>query len=69
MNHRYWLQTQAPAGNWVDSVGTTLEACISHGRYLQQRGEIVRVVKRTDRVLWNPIKDKEEETLNVHRDI
>ena len=59
MNHRYWLQIQAPAGNWVDSLGATLDACKSHGLYLQQQGELVRVVERTDRVLWSPSEPRE----------
>lgn len=54
---KYFLQTQAPAGNWVDSLGTTQEGCEQHGRYLQEHGHAVRVVKRSDRVVWTPAKD------------
>lgn len=49
---KYWLQTQAPAGNWVDSIGSDdQEVCQRHGAYLAKHGETVRVVERQDIVL------------------
>ena len=50
---RYWLQVKAPAGNWVDSVGTDdKQSAIDHGRYLETKGEETRVVERTDVQVW-----------------
>jgi hypothetical protein len=51
----YWLQTKAPAGNWVDNLGSeNKDACITHGRYLREKNsETVRVIKRTDHQVWN----------------
>jgi hypothetical protein len=50
---RYWLQTRAPAGNWVDSLGSdSYSDCVGHGEFLRARGEAVRVVVRIDRVVW-----------------
>lgn len=52
--HHYWLQTQAPAGNWVDNMGSaSRNSVITHGKWLQkEHGETVRVVDRTDTVIW-----------------
>lgn len=49
----FFLQTKAPAGNWVDSLGSSdLESCKRHGRYLQkEQKEEVRVVQRFDKVV------------------
>lgn len=45
----YYLQTQSPSGNWVDSLGTNdLKDAISHGEYLKAKGETVRVIERKD---------------------
>jgi hypothetical protein len=50
MSTRYWLQTKAPAGNWVDCLGSELITdCISHGHYRRGRGDEVRVIERKDR--------------------
>lgn len=59
---RYWLQTRAPAGNWVDSLGSaSKQSCIDHGRYLggmdKEKPPVVydvRVVERVDTEVWNP---------------
>ncbi|MDE1879519.1 MAG: hypothetical protein KGI89_03125 [Euryarchaeota archaeon] len=49
----YWVQTRAPAHNWVDNLGTSEKAsAISHAIYLRKRGEAVRVVVRVHRVVW-----------------
>lgn len=50
----YWLQTQAPAGNWTDNLGTeVLENAVSHGKWLMENEkETVRVVTRLDTVVW-----------------
>lgn len=56
---KYWLQTQAPAGNWVDSLGTDdLESALSHSDYLQDRGEKTRIVTRVDTPVKRPAKIK-----------
>lgn len=55
----YWLQTKAPAGNWVDNLGSDVrKSCIEHGKFLKERGDDVRVIERTDRVIW---EDSSEE--------
>lgn len=60
----FWLQTKAPAGNWVDNTGCDDIAMLKrHGRYLcNVRGERVRIVKREDRAVWHPIKKDEGDT-------
>lgn len=58
---KFWLQTQAPAGNWVDSLGTTgKDAAIEHGKWLLQKTDAiaVRVIERTDVEIWQS-NDKE----------
>ena len=48
----YWLQTQAPAGNWVDSIGSSdLETLLDHSDHLQDSGEECRIIERTDVVI------------------
>lgn len=48
----YWLQYQAPAGNWVDLVGfPTFEDAVSHGQYKQSLGNVCRIVTKTINVL------------------
>lgn len=48
----YWLQYQAPAGNWVDLVGfPTFEDAVSHGQYEQSLGKVCRIVTKTINVL------------------
>jgi hypothetical protein len=55
MTSKFWLQTQAPAGNWTDNLGSDdQQACVSHGEYLAKQGDAVRVVERTDTVVWAP---------------
>lgn len=52
MTPKYWLQTQAPAGNWCDSLGTNnRKDAERHGRFLKHHGEKCRVIERIDRVL------------------
>lgn len=47
---RYWVQTQAPAGNWVDSMGTgKLEDAHSYADYERSHGNKARVVERQNR--------------------
>lgn len=49
---RYWLQCQAPAGNWYDSLGTPrLDIATSHMEFLQNSGKICRIVTKTIDVL------------------
>lgn len=52
---KYFLQTKAPAGNWVDNLGCAKkEECVRHGLWLRQvDGDQVRVIERTDRVVWS----------------
>ena len=56
-----WVQTQAPAGNWVDSTGfiygngTTMESAIKDAeqirKYDMSRGTMARIVRKTIEVL------------------
>lgn len=60
---RFWVQTKAPAGNWVDSIGSTNEfTCIEHAVHMSEQGVQVRVVERTEVSIWEqPTKgDKRE---------
>lgn len=46
---KFWVQTQAPAGNWVDSLGCNqLEDADSFAKHLVDTGHKVRLVIRTD---------------------
>lgn len=47
---RYWLQTKAPAGNWVDFMGSDdLQSVKDHANWhYDETGEQVRIVERTD---------------------
>lgn len=48
----YFLQKQAPAGNWVDSLGSSdLDGLRSHAKYLLANGDKVRIVERHDVVV------------------
>jgi hypothetical protein len=54
---RYWVQTQAPAGNWVDNMGTDNlfggAGALSMAAYLQTtKGCTVRIVERVDTQVW-----------------
>jgi hypothetical protein len=52
---RYWAQYRAPAGNWVDSIGTdNQERAIEHARYLVKStdAEDARVIERVDTQVW-----------------
>jgi len=55
---RYWMQVQAPGGNWVDSLGANdIESCLAHGDYLtQEHGKVTRVIERMDVVIAAPIQ-------------
>lgn len=54
---RYWVQTQAPAGNWRDELGTNeLERATSFAEYLHGKGHNVRVVERVDTVIVAPTR-------------
>jgi hypothetical protein len=60
---RYWLQARAPAGNWVDMLGTDdRELCIGHGKWmvLHKHAQAVRVVEREDKPIpiWGPYEAK-----------
>ncbi len=50
---RYWVQMQAPAGNWVDSLGTDDKAgAIAHAKWLNNQGQrAARVIERADVVV------------------
>lgn len=47
---RYFTQTQAPSGNWIDVLGTDNQAdAEAFMRYqFEQQGKNARVVKRVD---------------------
>jgi hypothetical protein len=57
---KYYLQTQAPAGNWSDNMGSDdLERLVRHARFLTGHGHTCRIVERVDTVIqsqFNPIK-------------
>lgn len=67
---KYWLQTQAPAGNWADSVGSEkLDVLRKHGAYMEKQGATVRIVSRTDKVISDKsqrIKRNPRGTLAAH---
>jgi len=64
---KYWLQTQAPAGNWVDSLGTDdLESALSHSDYLQDSGKKTRIVTRVDKVVSTKKKAIRRNPLSAH---
>ncbi len=47
---KFWLQQKAPAGNWVDNMGSDkLSGLISHKKFLEQVvGGEYRIVQRED---------------------
>lgn len=54
----YYIQEQAPAGNWVDTTGfTTVERALSHAEYLRHylrhlyAPRVVRVVVRVNHII------------------
>lgn len=56
---KYWTQTQAPSGGWCDTLGSEdKESCIRFAKWLVENNEVkdskeaVRVVERTDVVVW-----------------
>lgn len=50
---KYYLQTQAPAGNWVDNLGSDdIESLKGHASWLHEvKGQQVRIVERNDVVV------------------
>jgi hypothetical protein len=53
MTSKYWTQVQAPAGNWVDSMGCdVMQRCVAHGEHCAKDGVKARVVERVDTVVW-----------------
>ena len=49
---KYWVQVQAPAGNWYDSLGSNdLNAVRKHAAHLRERGHTVRIIRRKDTVI------------------
>jgi hypothetical protein len=52
---KYWAQIQAPAGNWVDVLGTDdLETAFDFADWHREKGDQARVVKRIDLPLEDP---------------
>lgn len=50
---RYWVQVQAPAGNWIDYLGVDdLEKARSYAEGRKEKQEAARVVERKDVVVW-----------------
>lgn len=48
----FWLQCQAPAGNWYDSLGSqNLDNILSMKSYEEARGNTCRVVTKVIQVL------------------
>lgn len=54
MTMRYWTQTQAPNGNWVDVLGSDdLDTCKGYADFQQDKlGRTARVIARTDEVVY-----------------
>lgn len=52
---KYWIQVQAPAGNWVDVLGTDdLNAAAKYAMWQQNHGPVkARVIERKDEVLYD----------------
>ena len=49
---KYWIQTQAPAGNWCDTLGTDdLMSARNFADYQRSLGRTVRVAERADVVV------------------
>lgn len=47
-----YVQSQAAAGNWVDSIGaSSIKRALEHKQYLEARGETARVVAKTYTVI------------------
>jgi hypothetical protein len=64
MSKRFWLQTLAPAGNWVDSIGSDdFSSVCDHGRWLVEKmnHQHTRVVERVDTPKWEMTR-KEKQT-------
>ena len=52
-NKQYWVQTQSPAGNWVDNLGTNdFDSAVRYAKSIKTSGRVVRVVVRKDKVVW-----------------
>lgn len=48
----YWLQRQAPAGSWYDTLSSPLlESVTSHKKFLESKGTTCRIVMKTLYVL------------------
>lgn len=62
---RYWVQTKAPAGNWVDSVGVSDYAQAES--YAKASKEPARVIERVDREVW-PVDERQDEHLQFLAD-
>ena len=56
MSSQYWLQTQAPAGNWVDRIGSEDDAYLFNHAIASDHypDGTWRIVKRTDEVIQQP---------------
>jgi hypothetical protein len=58
---RYWIQEQAPNGNYFDSVGLEgLAKAKQHARYLAGQGRACRIIQRVDEVIesYGPERDR-----------
>lgn len=61
MKQSYWIQEQAPAGNYFDSIGlpptTTKVAAIKELRSWQRTfsNRVCRLIRRTDEVIAGPL--------------
>jgi hypothetical protein len=54
MSTKFWIQMQAPAGNWVDTTGSNDKDWLAaHVKYLRERDKEnqYRVIERQDVVL------------------
>lgn len=49
---KYYTQIQAPAGNWVDVLGSDdVTSCRMFAKYRRELGDTVRVIERKDKVV------------------
>lgn len=57
---KYWVQVKAPAGNWVDHLGTeSLASALQMAVYKSKNGEASRVVIRKDKPIMRFAKGLE----------
>lgn len=52
--HSIWVQQQAPAGNFYDSLGTdSMKDAKAQAIYIRSKGGVARIVRRIDVIIGN----------------